>query len=104
MSQRWITVARVSDIRPGRGRKVVVEGREIALFNVGGEFLAVDDTCTHEKASLSEGDVYDGIVECPRHGARFDLRTGRVLSLPAVKDLRTYSVLVEGDEVKITLE
>lgn len=104
MAERWVTVARVADIRPGKGRKFSVEGREIAVFNIGGRFYAIDDTCTHERASLSEGEVWDTVVECPRHGAQFDLVTGKVLSLPAVKDVRAYKVVVQGDEVKISLE
>jgi 3-phenylpropionate/trans-cinnamate dioxygenase ferredoxin subunit len=104
MAAEWVTVARASDIRPGKGKRFSLAGRDIAVFNVGGRFYAIDDTCTHEKASLSEGDLLDTVVECPRHGAQFDLATGRVLSLPAVKDVRAYRVSVEGDEVKIYLE
>ncbi|MBI4641820.1 MAG: Rieske 2Fe-2S domain-containing protein, partial [Candidatus Tectomicrobia bacterium] len=62
---------------------------------------AIDDTCTHEEASLSEGEVWGEVIECPKHGARFDLRTGEVVSLPAVLPVATYEVKVEGTEVKI---
>ena len=89
----------------GQVRRVVVDGRPIALWNTGSAILATDDTCTHEKASLSEGDFDPGAeqVACPRHGARFDLRSGRALTLPAYKPLRTYPVRVEGGQIQIRL-
>lgn len=104
MAERWVTLGKVTEVRHGKGKKFVVEGREIAVFNVGGRFYAIEDTCTHERASLSEGEVMDNVVECPRHGARFDLATGKVLSLPAVRDVRAYRVQVEGDQIRIALE
>lgn len=78
-----------------------VNNKRIAVANVDGAFFAFDDTCTHEEASLSEGEVLKGCVECPLHGARFDLRTGEVKALPAVKKLGVYQVTVETGVIYI---
>lgn len=92
-------VASVEDIPPGTSKVVVVDGRRIAVFNVNGTFYAIDDTCTHEEASLGAGAIYGEIVACPKHGSRFHLPTGRVLSLPAVVPVNTYQVKMESGEV-----
>jgi 3-phenylpropionate/trans-cinnamate dioxygenase ferredoxin subunit len=97
----FVKVATVDQIPPGQGRQVEVDGRRIALFNVGGRFYAVDDTCTHEEASLAAGELSGEIVACPKHGSRFHLPTGRVLSLPAVRPVDTYEVKVEGADVLV---
>ena len=76
----------------------------IAVFRVGDEFFATDDTCTHAKFSLSEGYVEGDEVVCALHEARFCLRTGRVLSPPATVPLRTYPVKIEGDDVMVEME
>ncbi len=100
-------VAKTTDIPEGEARRFVVERIEIAVANVGrGEFLAVDDICSHAEASLSEGDVDvdDETIECPRHGSTFDLRSGRPTSLPATVPVATFPVKVEGDTILIELE
>lgn len=97
-------VARVGEIPPGSAKQVRVDGRTIAVANVGGTFYAVDDTCTHEEESLAAGPVVGELIVCPKHGSRFHLPTGRVLSLPAVLPLRTYPVMVEGDDVWLSPE
>jgi nitrite reductase/ring-hydroxylating ferredoxin subunit len=75
---------------------VVVEGSSVALFRVGGEIFALDDACSHEQALLSEGDIEDGRVICPKHGSSFDLRTGAVKGLPATKAVRAWATKTEG--------
>ena len=95
------TVARVSDLEPGEMRQVKVGRKRIAIINVDGEFFAIDDTCTHEEASLSEGELYGDIVECPLHGAAFNVRTGEVEAFPAVVPVDTYPVRVVDDEVQV---
>ena len=100
-------VAKTSDIPEGEARRFVVDRIEIAVANLGnGQFLAVDDICSHAEASLSEGevDVDDETIECPRHGSVFDLRTGRPRSLPATLPVVTFPVKVEGDTIMIELE
>jgi len=97
----FVRVAALSEVPPGSARCVRVGRKRVALFNVDGQIYAIDDTCTHAEASLSEGTVEGCEVVCPLHGARFDLRTGAALSLPAVIPVETYEVKVEGDEVFI---
>ncbi|GAB4381745.1 MAG: hypothetical protein Kow0042_32220 [Calditrichia bacterium] len=81
-----------------------VKGTRIALFRLEDGYYAIDDNCSHEEASLAEGEVEDGEVECPRHGARFDIRTGRNLSFPAVIPVKSYPVKVEEGEIYIQVE
>ncbi len=100
----YVTVAAVDDLPPGKGKVVSVNGLRIAVFNVGGTFYAIDDTCTHEEASLAEGTLSGEIVACPAHGSRFNVRTGRVLSLPAVIPVNTYPVKVEDGSVLLLPE
>ena len=87
----------------GEVRQVVVDGREIALYNIDGSFFATDDGCTHELASLSEGLVDGGIVECPLHGGKFDIKTGRAVAPPCTIDLTIYPVRREGQAVLVGL-
>ena len=85
-------------------RKVVVDGEEICLAHAeDGSFYAIGDICTHEEYSLSDGELWGLDVECPAHGSRFSLMTGRVTGLPAVVPARTYPVQVEGDDVYVEL-
>jgi 3-phenylpropionate/trans-cinnamate dioxygenase ferredoxin subunit len=99
----FIRVAATSDIPPGRVKVVVVGDRRIALCNVDGQFYAIDDLCTHDGGPLDQGELAGDVIECPRHGARFDVRTGKVLALPAVKPLNTYPLRVEGSEIRLAL-
>ena len=95
-----IFVGELSDI-PG-GESVRVQGQvAIAVFNVDGELFAIDDTCTHQDASLSEGWLEDCMIECPLHAASFDLRTGKPTGPPAKRPVRTYPVLVEDGVVYV---
>jgi 3-phenylpropionate/trans-cinnamate dioxygenase ferredoxin subunit len=95
----WVRVADETDIAPGQGLRVEVDDEPVAIWNVEGTLYATADTCTHEEASLSEGDLWREVVECPLHGAQFDVRTGEVLSLPAVFPVATYPVKVEDGGV-----
>jgi 3-phenylpropionate/trans-cinnamate dioxygenase ferredoxin subunit len=100
-------VAKTTDIPEGEARRFVVDRVEIAVANVGdGEFLAVDDICSHAESSLSEGevDVDDETIECARHGSTFDLRSGRPTVLPATVPVPTFPVKIEGDTILIELE
>jgi 3-phenylpropionate/trans-cinnamate dioxygenase ferredoxin subunit len=100
-----VTVAKSSDLASGESKRVVVGSRKIALVRIDDEFFAVDDTCSHEDYSLSEGEVWvdECEIECPQHGSTFDLRTGAACSLPATKPVSTYEVKVVGDEVQVVL-
>jgi len=98
-----IKVARASDLPPGSKKLVEVDDRAVALFNVDGTFYAIDDLCTHDGGPLAEGDLDGCQIECPRHGARFDVRTGKALSMPAIEPVPTHKVEVEGDDVYIEI-
>lgn len=100
----YVRVASIEEIPPGGALAVPVGGRTVAVFNVDGTFHAVDDTCTHEYAPLSQGTRNGEIVTCPKHGSRFNVRTGRVLSLPAVVPVSTYPVKVEDGHVYVLPE
>jgi len=100
----YVQVATLEELPAGTAKAVVVDGRRIAVFNVAGTLYAIDDTCTHEEASLAEGAVSGEIVTCPKHGSRFNLRTGRVLSLPAVIPVSTYLVKVENGQILLLPE
>ena len=90
------------DVPAGSVRVFQVDGRSIALANLGGDaFYAIDNVCTHDNGPLGEGSVQGETIECPRHGARFDVKTGQVRALPAVRPVRTYPVELDGDEVRV---
>jgi len=92
-----------SELQRGKPVKVEKDGKTICVARVGDEVFAVDDTCSHSDASLSEGDVTDFKIECWLHGAEFDLRTGEALTPPAVAPLHTYGVHVDGDSVTVEI-
>ena len=97
----FVRVATVGEIEPGRAKRVEVGEEAIAVFNLDGEYYAIGDTCSHEEASLSEGDVFGDCVECPLHGAEFDITTGKNLTLPAVSPVPSYPVKLEGDAILV---
>jgi 3-phenylpropionate/trans-cinnamate dioxygenase ferredoxin subunit len=94
-------VANVADIAPGTTKRVVVDGQEILICNVDGEFFAIEDVCSHDGAPLDQGELDGKCIVCPRHGATFDVRTGEALTLPAVLPLSTYSVKLKDDEILV---
>ena len=98
---RYVKVARLADVPEDRALRVDLEGRPVALVRVGERIHAVDDTCTHEKASLSDGWVEDTEIECPHHGACFDVVTGEAVTLPATEPLRTHDVRIVGEDVLV---
>lgn len=99
----WTAVCRAGDLGIGESRAFDVAGHSIALYNVEGEYFATEDICTHEEASLSEGFLEDHLIECPLHGSQFDLRSGKVLSLPAVIPVATYMTKLEEGVVSIDI-
>ena len=97
----YVTLARTPEIAPGEVKVYEADGHRIALCNVDGAFYAIDDVCTHDGGSLDQGYLEGEQIECPRHGARFDVRTGRALTLPAVVPVKSYPVEIVGDEIKV---
>jgi 3-phenylpropionate/trans-cinnamate dioxygenase ferredoxin component len=94
-------IAKRTDVPPGTAKRVEVDGVEVLLCNCDGNLYAVEDVCTHDGGPLDQGVLEGCVIECPRHGATFDVRTGAALSLPAIEPLPTYRVRVEGDDVYI---
>ena len=92
----WIDVALAEEFTPGTCRTVDVDGVRIAVFNVGGSYHAIEDVCSHEAEPLSGGEVEGTEIICPRHGARFCLKTGQALTPPAYEPVRVYATKIEG--------
>ncbi len=101
---RWVQVAREDEIAPGEFKLVEIDDLELALFNVDGKLCCIEDLCTHDGGNLVEGDFEGSVVTCPRHGARFDVRNGEAICLPAVEKLQTYKVVVQGENIMIELD
>lgn len=96
----YVKVADLDEIPPGGSKLVEVDMVRVALFNLKGEIYAIEDVCTHDGGPLVEGTIVDGCeVQCPRHGARFDIRTGAAVRFPAFEPTKTYAVRVEGQDV-----
>ncbi|MGA0865699.1 MAG: non-heme iron oxygenase ferredoxin subunit [Candidatus Nanopelagicaceae bacterium] len=92
----------INDLAENAPVKVELDGKDLCVVRQGFEVFAVDDMCSHAEASLSEGEVSAGKIECWLHGAEFDLRTGEALTPPAIAPLNTYQVRIEGEKVTIT--
>ncbi len=97
----WVTVAKVGELAPGSHRVVDVDGASVVVFNLGGDYYAIEDVCTHDGGELAGGIVDGDQIECPRHGARFCIRTGAVLAPPAYEPVATFPVRVENGVVQV---
>ena len=98
---RFVTVAKIIEIPVSNLKPVQVNGKNLLICHTESGFYAIDDTCTHDDGPLADGWLEGNAIECPRHGARFDVTTGRVLCLPAAVGINSYPVKVEGDQVKV---
>ena len=94
-------MGKVEDVPPGTAKVYEVGDRFVAVCNVEGTLYAVDDVCTHDEGSLDQGELDGFEIECPRHMARFDVRTGEVKALPAVVPIDTFGVRVAGDDIEV---
>ena len=94
-------VATIDEIPIGQAKVVEVSGSEIAIFNIGGSYHAIDNTCTHVGGPLSEGEIDGAEVTCPWHGAMFDVTTGQVLGPPAANNVTRYNVRVDGSDIEV---
>ena len=97
----WVTVGRADEIGPGKWRVADVDGAQIAVFNLDGEYFVTDDACTHGPGSLGEGYVDGDVVECNFHGGQFNIRTGEVVAPPCMEPVKTYLARVENGVVVI---
>ena len=98
-----IRVCHVDDVAAGSSLKVEQGGLTLAIFNVGGEFYATDNACTHGPGSLSEGELYGDVIECNFHGGQFNVRTGEVVGPPCLVPVKTYKVTVEDGQVFVAI-
>ena len=97
-----IIVGKKEDITPGKMIKSSIDGREILIANIDGEYFATDDSCTHSGSSLSEGKLDGCTITCGWHAAQFDCKTGKLVKFPAkIRDLTSYNVVLESDNVYV---
>jgi 3-phenylpropionate/trans-cinnamate dioxygenase ferredoxin subunit len=104
VSDRFMTVAKVGEIPEGGVKVVRVDDDPVAVFHVGGQYYALADLCTHDGGELSDGTLDGYVIECERHGARFDIRTGAVLAMPATAAVPRHAVRVIGDQIQLACE
>lgn len=98
---KYIPITREEAIPPGSRLHFELSEESVILFNIGGEYYCIADLCTHDGGPLEDGELFECQIECPRHGARFDIRTGKVTRLPATDPIPTYPVMVEDGVVYV---
>lgn len=98
-----VEVCSVTELPPGAMRLVEWQDLEIGVFNCAGTLYAIEDRCSHDDGPLAEGELDEAscTVECPRHGSKFDLRTGRPITLPAYEPVDTFPVIIDADMIKL---
>jgi len=100
----WIDVAKIDEITSGNRKIISTDLAEIAVFNLDGEFFAIEDVCTHDGGELATGACEGDQIICPRHGARFCIRNGKALTPPAYEDIETFPVRIDQGVVQINIE
>lgn len=103
MPDIFVNVAKTSEIPVGQFKVAEVNGKRLLICHTQDGFYAIEDVCTHDDGPLADGFLEDNAIECPRHGARFDVATGKVLCFPAVMPIHSYRVKVEEDEIKVSV-
>jgi len=99
-----VKVVSLSELPPGGRKSLIVDETPALLLRIGDEYFCVEDVCTHDGQPLTNGPVADCQITCPRHGARFDLRTGKPTCMPATEPVRVFAVEVRGDEICVLIE
>lgn len=97
----FVEIGSAAQLPPGERLFVDIEGRSIVVFNVAGQLFAIADVCSHDDGPVGEGDLSGFTIACPRHGAEFDVRTGKVLAMPAVIDIPAYPVRVVQGQIQL---
>jgi 3-phenylpropionate/trans-cinnamate dioxygenase ferredoxin subunit len=100
-SVEFVAVSEVEEVGDGERLYIEIDDQELVLFNIAGEYFAIGDVCSHDDGPLGDGEIDRYDVICPRHGARFDVRSGQATSLPAITDIPAYPVRVSGDSIEI---
>ncbi len=100
----YVKVCRADDLADGGTKNVKVDGQSLLLARTDGTVYALDDLCTHDGGNLAEGKIIDGQIQCPRHGAQFDLKTGDATQMPAVAGINSYDVKIENGDVLVALK
>ncbi len=100
-SVEYHLIADLSELASGEQLYVEIGNLELVVFNIAGEIFAIGDVCSHDGAPLGEGEIEHYEVVCPRHGARFDVRSGKVTALPAVEDIPAYPVRVTEGQIEV---
>lgn len=103
MTKHFVTVAKKDFLEPGELMYVEVDDEPVCLINLDGELHAINDACTHEEASLSDGTIDGDLIECPLHGGAFNIRTGAAAAMPVVVAIEKYEVRIVGDDVQIAV-
>jgi 3-phenylpropionate/trans-cinnamate dioxygenase ferredoxin subunit len=99
----FVEIAPASELPNGERLFVELEGKSIVIFNIAGQFFSIADVCSHDDGPVGEGDIEGYTITCPRHGAEFDIRSGKVLQLPAVVDIPAYAVRVVDGMIQVGL-
>ena|SRR3989344_5403241 len=100
--EQYHHAAKTSDLKSGEGKVVNISGRDVALFNVDGNFYAIDNTCKHRGGPLGEGILYEDVITCPWHGWNYNVKTGKNVDDESVH-VQVYKVKVESDNILISL-
>ncbi|PIV33071.1 MAG: benzene 1,2-dioxygenase [Lysobacterales bacterium CG02_land_8_20_14_3_00_62_12] len=95
----WTRVCGLNELAPGEHRVTDIEGALVAVFNIDGDFYAIEDVCTHDGAQLTGGPVIGHLIECPRHGAQFDVRSGVAVRGPAYAPISRFPIKLEADAI-----
>jgi nitrite reductase/ring-hydroxylating ferredoxin subunit len=103
-SDNWVNVAKSGSIEPGTMIGIKAGGLDVALYNIDGQIYATHNICTHAHAYLSDGWLEGDIIECPLHGGRFEVKTGKGLGLPITCDVKTLPVRIDGNEIQVNLQ
>ncbi len=100
----YVKACLITDLPSGGMKTVIVGGKKVAIANIDGEFFAIDDTCSHAQCSFgSEGFIDGSVVTCGCHGAQFDVTSGKVMSLPAVTDVASYPIKINGEDILVEI-
>lgn len=102
-TRKWIEVGPAGDIGEGEARTYEIEGARVAVARANGQLYAVQDLCSHDGGPLGEGELDEFAIVCPRHGAKFDIRTGAVLAMPAVAPIETFPVMEKEGRVMVAV-